>query len=47
MDQVQNFLVGPLNRNVVDVQPSLFGIGLYQLSGPTAVNALVQHGPSI
>jgi hypothetical protein len=38
-------LVGPLNRNVLDVQPSLFGIGLYQLSGPTAVNALVQHGP--
>jgi hypothetical protein len=27
------------------MQPSLFGIGLYQLSGPTPINALVQHGP--
>jgi hypothetical protein len=23
----------------------LFGTGLYQLSGPNVVNALVQHGP--
>jgi hypothetical protein len=44
-DHVHNFLVGPLNRNVLDVQPSLFGIGLYQLSRPTPINALVQHGP--
>ncbi|KAM0912257.1 hypothetical protein ACQ4PT_012946 [Festuca glaucescens] len=42
--QVRNFLVGPLNRNVVDYQPSLYGVGLYQFSGPTAVSALVQHG---
>jgi hypothetical protein len=27
--QVSNFLVGPLQRNVVDVQPSLFGVGLF------------------
>jgi hypothetical protein len=42
--QVRNFLVGPLNRNVIDYQPSLHGVGLYQFSGPTAVSALVQHG---
>ncbi|KAM0889518.1 hypothetical protein ACQ4PT_027648 [Festuca glaucescens] len=42
--QVRNFLVGPLNRNVVDYQPSLYGVGLYQFSGPTAVSALIQHG---
>jgi hypothetical protein len=43
-EQVLNFLVGPLNRNVLDNQPSLFGAGLFQLSSPNAVNALVQHG---
>jgi hypothetical protein len=44
-DQVWNILIGPLNRKVVDVQPSMFGTGLYQLSGPNVVNAvLVQHG---
>jgi hypothetical protein len=43
-DQVQYFLTIPLNRNVLDFQASLFGIGLYHLSGPNAVNALVQHG---
>jgi hypothetical protein len=42
--QVSNFLVGPLQRNVVDVQPSLFGVGLFQLSNANAVHALVQHG---
>ncbi|KAM0884997.1 hypothetical protein ACQ4PT_030635 [Festuca glaucescens] len=43
-EQVLNFLIGPLNRNVLDNQPSLFGAGLFQLSSPNAVNALVQHG---
>ncbi|KAM0870932.1 hypothetical protein ACQ4PT_039719 [Festuca glaucescens] len=43
-NQVLNFLTGPLNRNVLDHQPSLFGIGLYKLSSPNAVNALVNHG---
>ncbi|KAM0880257.1 hypothetical protein ACQ4PT_033714 [Festuca glaucescens] len=42
-NQVLNFLNGPLNRNVLDHQPSLFGIGLYKLSSPNAVNALVNH----
>jgi hypothetical protein len=37
-------LTGPLHRNVIEVQPSLFGVGLFQFSGPNAVNALVQHG---
>jgi hypothetical protein len=41
---VLNLLLGPLNRNVLDNQPSLFGAGLFQLSSPNAVNALVQHG---
>uniref|UniRef100_A0ACD5Y5U5 Uncharacterized protein n=1 Tax=Avena sativa TaxID=4498 RepID=A0ACD5Y5U5_AVESA len=43
-EQVQNFLVGPLQRHVIDVQPSMFGVGLFRLSGPNSVNALVQHG---
>jgi hypothetical protein len=43
-EQVSNFLVGPLQRNVIEFQPSLFGVGLFQLSGLSAVNALVQHG---
>jgi hypothetical protein len=43
-EQVSKFLVGPLQRNVIEFQPSLFGVGLFQLSGPSAVNALVQHG---
>ncbi|KAK1664301.1 hypothetical protein QYE76_052460 [Lolium multiflorum] len=43
-EQVHNFLVGPLQRNVVTSQPSLFGVGLYQMSSPNLVNALVQHG---
>jgi hypothetical protein len=43
-NQVLNFLTGPLNRNVLDHQPSLFGIGLYKLSSPNTVNALVNHG---
>jgi hypothetical protein len=43
-EQVSNFLVGPLQRNVIEFQPSIFGVGLFQLSGPSAVNALVQHG---
>ncbi|KAM0867046.1 hypothetical protein ACQ4PT_042252 [Festuca glaucescens] len=43
-NQVLNFLTGPLNRNVLDHQPSLFGDGLYKLSSPNAVNALVNHG---
>jgi hypothetical protein len=44
-DQVRDLLIGPLHRDLVEVQPSLFGVGLYQFSGPNAVNALVQHGP--
>uniref|UniRef100_A0ACD5ZVU5 Uncharacterized protein n=1 Tax=Avena sativa TaxID=4498 RepID=A0ACD5ZVU5_AVESA len=43
-NQVHDFLVGPLQRQVLDVQPSLFGIALFHLSGPNSVNALVQHG---
>jgi hypothetical protein len=29
----------------VEIQPSLFGIGLIEMSGLNVVNALVQHGP--
>ncbi|KAM0838317.1 hypothetical protein ACQ4PT_061055 [Festuca glaucescens] len=43
-EQVHDFLTGPLQRNVVTSQPSLFGVGLYQMSSPNSVNALVQHG---
>ncbi|KAM0824264.1 hypothetical protein ACQ4PT_070311 [Festuca glaucescens] len=43
-EQVHDFLTGPLQRNVVNSQPSLFGVGLYQMSSPNSVNALVQHG---
>jgi hypothetical protein len=44
-DQVRDFLTSPLNRQVIDYQPCLFGLGLYQLSSPTSREALVQHGP--
>jgi hypothetical protein len=44
-DQVRDMLLGPLNRNIVEIQPTLFGVGLFQMSGPNAANALVQHGP--
>jgi hypothetical protein len=44
-DQVRDLLIGPLHRDLVEVQPSLFGVGLYQFSGPNVVNALVQQGP--
>jgi hypothetical protein len=43
-DQVHNSLVGPLQRYVIYFHPSLFGVGLYQLSGPNSDNMLVQHG---
>ncbi|KAM0927092.1 hypothetical protein ACQ4PT_003199 [Festuca glaucescens] len=43
-EQVHNFLVGPLQRNVISTQPSLFGAGMFELSSPNSVNALVQHG---
>jgi hypothetical protein len=43
-EQVRDFLIGPLQRNVVTSQPSLFGMGLYEMSSPNSVNALVQHG---
>ncbi|KAM0895253.1 hypothetical protein ACQ4PT_023971 [Festuca glaucescens] len=43
-NQVLDFLTGPLSRNVLDHQPSLFGVGLYKLSSQNAVNALVNHG---
>ncbi|KAM0910334.1 hypothetical protein ACQ4PT_014228 [Festuca glaucescens] len=43
-EQVHDFLVGPLQRNVVSAQGSLFGVGLFQMSSPNSVNALVQHG---
>jgi hypothetical protein len=43
-EQVRDFLIGPLQRNVVTSQPSLFGVGLYEMSSPNSVNALVQHG---
>ncbi|KAM0913458.1 hypothetical protein ACQ4PT_012159 [Festuca glaucescens] len=42
-EQVHDFLTGPLQRNVVNSQPSLFGVGLYHMSSPNSVNALVQH----
>jgi hypothetical protein len=44
-DQVRDMLLGPLNRNIVEIQPTLFGVGLFQMSGANAANALVQHGP--
>jgi hypothetical protein len=44
-DQVRDMLLGPLNRNIIEIQPTLFGVGLFQMSGPNATNALVQHGP--
>jgi hypothetical protein len=40
-EQVRDFLIGPLQRNVVRSQPSLFGVGLYQMSSPNSVNTLV------
>ncbi|KAM0868195.1 hypothetical protein ACQ4PT_041499 [Festuca glaucescens] len=43
-DQVHNFLVGPLQRNVVSSQPSLFGVGMFEMSSPNSASALVQHG---
>jgi hypothetical protein len=43
-NRVRDFLVGPLNRQVFDFQPSLFGVGLFQLSSPNSREALVQHG---
>ncbi|KAM0879664.1 hypothetical protein ACQ4PT_034085 [Festuca glaucescens] len=43
-EQVHTFLVGPLQRHVISIQPSLFGIGMYEISSPNSVNALVQHG---
>ncbi|KAM0857114.1 hypothetical protein ACQ4PT_048681 [Festuca glaucescens] len=42
-DQVNNFLVGPLQRNVLFAQPSLFGVGLFEMSSPNSASALVQH----
>jgi hypothetical protein len=42
--QVRDILTGLLNRNVMEVKPSLFGIGLFKLSSPNSSNALVQHG---
>ncbi|KAK1662872.1 hypothetical protein QYE76_051031 [Lolium multiflorum] len=42
--QVNEFLVGPLQRNVLTVQPSLFGVGLFEMSSPNSASALVQHG---
>jgi hypothetical protein len=44
-NRVRNFLVGPLNRQVLDFQPTLFGVGLYQLGSANSRDALVQHGP--
>jgi hypothetical protein len=44
-DQVRGMLIGPLNRNVVEIQPTLFGVEMFQMRGPNAVNVLVQHGP--
>jgi hypothetical protein len=43
-EQVNAFLVGPLQRHVISMQPSLFGVGMYEISSPNSVNALVQHG---
>jgi hypothetical protein len=42
--QVSNFLTGPLQRHVIEVQPSVFGVGIFQLNSPNAAYALVQHG---
>jgi hypothetical protein len=42
--QVNDFLVGPLQHNVIAVQPSLFGVGLFKMSSPNSASALVQHG---
>jgi hypothetical protein len=44
-DRVRDFLIGPLNRQVIDYQPCLLGLGLYELSSPNSREALVQHGP--
>jgi hypothetical protein len=43
-EQVCLFLEGPLNRNVLEYQPCLFGVGLFHLSSPNSKNALVEHG---
>ncbi|KAK1611422.1 hypothetical protein QYE76_035095 [Lolium multiflorum] len=42
--QVNEFLVGLLQRNVLTVQPSLFGVALFEMSSPNSASALVQHG---
>lgn len=43
-DRVRDFLIGPLNRHVVEYQPTLFGVGLYQLTSASARLSIVQHG---
>jgi hypothetical protein len=43
-DRVRNFLAGPLNRQVLDYQPSTFGLGMFQHNSPNSREALVQHG---
>jgi hypothetical protein len=44
MQELKHDLYEHNNCQVVDYQPSLYGVGLYQFSGPTAVNALIRHG---
>jgi hypothetical protein len=43
-DRVRDFLVVALNHQVIDYQPDIFGLGLYQISSPNSREALVQHG---
>ncbi|CAM0956790.1 unnamed protein product [Alopecurus aequalis] len=43
--QVRVFLTEHLGRNLVSDQPSVFGVGLFEMHSPNSKNALVQHGP--
>jgi hypothetical protein len=44
-NRVRDLITGPLNRQVVDVQPTIFGIGRFQMGSPNSRDALVQHAP--
>ncbi|KAM0854125.1 hypothetical protein ACQ4PT_050627 [Festuca glaucescens] len=43
--QVRNFIEDYLHRTVEEVQPCLFGLGVYRLRSPAARAALVNHIP--
>jgi hypothetical protein len=44
-NQVRNFIFHNLQRAIDNVQPCLFGLGLYSLSSPAACAPLLTHLP--